>query len=164
MQFRNPECYKCISDNSSVCLVDLHAALYPSLILGVSQLGMIRECVPFTYSQLCLQAGTGKTLLVEKLAAEGGLPLLCLAPSSVLSKWAGDSEKTLKKVELAHFNEKFISLYPDSYSSTPDLKSQIILSNPGQHDLYGPISARKFLGPTIMVSILRPVHALIGKF
>ena len=43
-------------------------------------------------------AGTGKTLLVEKLAAEGGLPLLALAPSSVLSKWAGDSEKTLKKV------------------------------------------------------------------
>jgi len=42
--------------------------------------------------------GTGKTLLVEKLAAESGLPLLVLAPSSVLSKWAGDSEKTLKRV------------------------------------------------------------------
>jgi SpoVK/Ycf46/Vps4 family AAA+-type ATPase len=39
---------------------------------------------------------TGKTLLVEKLAAEAGAPLLCLSPSAVLSKWAGESEKALR--------------------------------------------------------------------
>lgn len=42
--------------------------------------------------------GTGKTLLVEKAAAEAGLPLLALSPSAVLSKWAGESEKTLRGV------------------------------------------------------------------
>ena len=39
--------------------------------------------------------GTGKTLLVEKLAAEAGLTLLALGPSSVLSKWSGESERAL---------------------------------------------------------------------
>ncbi len=43
-------------------------------------------------------AGTGKTTLVGKLAAEANLPLLMLAPSTVLSKWAGASERMLKKV------------------------------------------------------------------
>ena len=38
----------------------------------------------------------GKTLLVEKLAAETGVPLLALSPAAVLSKWAGESEKTLR--------------------------------------------------------------------
>jgi hypothetical protein len=38
----------------------------------------------------------GKTMLVESLAAEAGTPLLCLSPSSLLSKWAGESEKTLR--------------------------------------------------------------------
>lgn len=38
----------------------------------------------------------GKTLLVEKLAAEARVPLLCLSPSGVLSKWAGESEKALR--------------------------------------------------------------------
>ncbi len=47
--------------------------------------------------QWCL-AGTGKTTLVGKLAAEADLPLLMLAPSTVLSKWAGASERMLKKV------------------------------------------------------------------
>ncbi|PSC75328.1 putative phytol kinase chloroplastic [Micractinium conductrix] len=42
--------------------------------------------------------GTGKTLLVEKLAAEAGTPLLCVSPSSILSKWAGESEKTVRGV------------------------------------------------------------------
>ncbi|GBF98627.1 ATPase AAA [Raphidocelis subcapitata] len=40
--------------------------------------------------------GTGKTLLVEKLAAEAGFTLLALSPSSILSKWSGDSEKALQ--------------------------------------------------------------------
>jgi hypothetical protein len=31
--------------------------------------------------------GTGKTMLVEKVSAEGGLTLLALSPSTVLSKW-----------------------------------------------------------------------------
>lgn len=43
----------------------------------------------------CECAGTGKTTLVEKVAAEGGLPLLALTPSTVLSKWSGESERTL---------------------------------------------------------------------
>ena len=43
-------------------------------------------------------AGTGKTTLVGKLAAEANLPLLMIAPSTVLSKWAGASERMLKKV------------------------------------------------------------------
>ncbi len=37
-------------------------------------------------------------MLVEKLAAEAGTPLLCISPSSILSKWAGASEKTLRAV------------------------------------------------------------------
>lgn len=46
--------------------------------------------------------GTGKTLLVEKVAAEAGFMLLSLSPSLILSKWAGDSEKTVRSVfELA---------------------------------------------------------------
>ena len=45
-----------------------------------------------------VSAGTGRATLGEKLAAEAGLPLLALTPSSLLSKWAGDSEKMLKKV------------------------------------------------------------------
>ena len=65
--------------------------------------------------------GTGKTLLVEKLAAESGLPLLCLAPSSVLSKWAGDSEKTLKKVttcgRIKHQNLNVLLPYADLSSA-----------------------------------------------
>lgn len=40
----------------------------------------------------------GKTLLAEKLAAEAGAPLLCLSPSAVLSKWAGESEKGVRAV------------------------------------------------------------------
>ena len=40
----------------------------------------------------------GKTLLVEKLAAEAGLPLLALSPSAVLSKWAGESEGAIRAV------------------------------------------------------------------
>jgi SpoVK/Ycf46/Vps4 family AAA+-type ATPase len=43
-----------------------------------------------------------QTLLVEKLAAESGLVLLCASPSTILSKWAGDSEKAVRRLfELA---------------------------------------------------------------
>lgn len=34
-------------------------------------------------------------MLAEKLAAEAGVPLLCLSPSAILSKWAGESEKSV---------------------------------------------------------------------
>lgn len=34
-------------------------------------------------------------MLVERLAAEAGTPLLCLSPSAILSKWAGESEKSV---------------------------------------------------------------------
>ena len=34
-------------------------------------------------------------MMAEKLAAEAGTPLLCLTPSSLLSKWAGESEKAV---------------------------------------------------------------------
>ena len=37
-------------------------------------------------------------MLVEKLAAEAGLPLLCISPAAILSKWAGASEKGLATV------------------------------------------------------------------
>lgn len=43
-------------------------------------------------------AGTGKTLLVEKVAAEAGFMLLSISPSMILSKWAGDSEKAISGV------------------------------------------------------------------
>ena len=42
--------------------------------------------------------GTGKTMLVEKLASESGMVLLALTPSSVLSKWSGESEKMIRSV------------------------------------------------------------------
>lgn len=42
--------------------------------------------------------GTGKTLLVEKVAAEAGFMLLSISPSMILSKWAGDSEKAISGV------------------------------------------------------------------
>ncbi|GAX85588.1 hypothetical protein CEUSTIGMA_g13003.t1 [Chlamydomonas eustigma] len=42
--------------------------------------------------------GTGKTMLVEKLAAEAGLVLLSVTPSSVLSKWSGESEKAVRSI------------------------------------------------------------------
>lgn len=45
-----------------------------------------------------LHAPPGKTLLVEKLAAEARVPLLAVSPSAILSKWAGESEKTLRGV------------------------------------------------------------------
>lgn len=44
------------------------------------------------------QPGTGKTLLVEKVAAEAGFMLLSVSPSMILSKWAGDSEKAISGV------------------------------------------------------------------
>ena len=43
-------------------------------------------------------SGTGKTMLVEKLASESGMVLLALTPSSVLSKWSGESEKMIRSV------------------------------------------------------------------
>eukprot|EP00798_Chlamydomonas_sp_ICE-L_P022029 gene22028-29089_t len=45
--------------------------------------------------------GTGKTLLVEKIAAEAGMVLLALSPSSVLSKWSGESERFVKSAFVA---------------------------------------------------------------
>ncbi|GAB4818520.1 hypothetical protein N2152v2_005566 [Parachlorella kessleri] len=42
--------------------------------------------------------GTGKTMLVEKIAAEAAIPLLVISPSAILSKWSGDSEKSLRAV------------------------------------------------------------------
>lgn len=35
-------------------------------------------------------------MLVEKIAAEAGIPLLFISPSAILSKWSGESEKTLR--------------------------------------------------------------------
>lgn len=35
-------------------------------------------------------------MLAEKVAAEARLPLLCLSPSSVLSKWCGESEQSVR--------------------------------------------------------------------
>ncbi|PNH10395.1 Katanin p60 ATPase-containing subunit A-like 2 [Tetrabaena socialis] len=42
--------------------------------------------------------GTGKTMLVERIAAEAGATLLVVTPSAVLSKWSGESEKQLRAV------------------------------------------------------------------
>jgi SpoVK/Ycf46/Vps4 family AAA+-type ATPase len=42
--------------------------------------------------------GTGKTLLVRAAAHESGRRLVCVTPSAVLSKWAGDSEKSLRRL------------------------------------------------------------------
>jgi len=40
--------------------------------------------------------GCGKTLLVEKIAAESQSTLLSVSPSNILSKWSGESERTLR--------------------------------------------------------------------
>ncbi|KAG2452617.1 hypothetical protein HYH02_002854 [Chlamydomonas schloesseri] len=42
--------------------------------------------------------GTGKTMLVERIASETGAALLVLTPGAILSKWAGESEKQLRAV------------------------------------------------------------------
>lgn len=42
--------------------------------------------------------GTGKTMLVQAAANETGRRLFSASPSSIVSKWAGDSEKALKRV------------------------------------------------------------------
>ncbi|GLC54729.1 hypothetical protein PLESTB_000900000 [Pleodorina starrii] len=42
--------------------------------------------------------GTGKTMLVERIAAEAGATLLVLTPGAILSKWSGESEKQLRAV------------------------------------------------------------------
>jgi AAA+ superfamily predicted ATPase len=42
--------------------------------------------------------GTGKTLLTRALAAELAIPVFSISPSSVLSKWLGDSEKQLAEL------------------------------------------------------------------
>ena len=39
-------------------------------------------------------------MLVEKIAAEAAIPLLVISPSAILSKWSGDSEKTLRCVDM----------------------------------------------------------------
>ncbi|KAI3427001.1 hypothetical protein D9Q98_006945 [Chlorella vulgaris] len=61
---------------------------YPQLFTGIRR--------PQCNLLLWGAPGTGKTMLVESLAAEAGTPLLCLAPSAVLSKWAGESEKLVR--------------------------------------------------------------------
>ena len=40
--------------------------------------------------------GCGKTMIVEKIAAESGSNLLSVSPSNILSKWSGESERTLR--------------------------------------------------------------------
>ncbi|KAG2494564.1 hypothetical protein HYH03_007330 [Edaphochlamys debaryana] len=42
--------------------------------------------------------GTGKTMLVERIASEAGARLLLVTPGAVLSKWSGESEKQLRAV------------------------------------------------------------------
>ena len=42
--------------------------------------------------------GTGKTMLVHAMASESKRKLYTIAPSTILSKWAGESEKTLKRI------------------------------------------------------------------
>lgn len=42
--------------------------------------------------------GTGKTMLAEAIACETQWPFFRLTPSSCLSKWSGESEKSLKKI------------------------------------------------------------------
>jgi SpoVK/Ycf46/Vps4 family AAA+-type ATPase len=42
--------------------------------------------------------GTGKTLLAEASAAESGLPLFSVSPSSILSMYLGEAEKALARV------------------------------------------------------------------
>ncbi|KAF5833160.1 thiamine diphosphate-binding protein [Dunaliella salina] len=81
--------------------------------------------------------GTGKTMLVEKVAAEGGFSLLCLQPSTLLSKWSGESEKTLSAAFAAArqlqpcilFIDEVDSLAPQRGStSSEDAASRRLLS------------------------------------
>ncbi|KAI7838586.1 hypothetical protein COHA_007657 [Chlorella ohadii] len=80
--------------------------------------------------------GTGKTMLVEKLAAEAGTPLLCLSPSAVLSKWAGESEKSIRAVFEAAaamspaiiFIDEVDSLAPCRSGTGDDLSSRRVLT------------------------------------
>ena len=45
-----------------------------------------------------LNAGTGKTELAKAVAGESGAKFLLLSPSSLLSKFIGESERLLSKV------------------------------------------------------------------
>ncbi|KAL6763278.1 P-loop containing nucleoside triphosphate hydrolase protein [Haematococcus lacustris] len=83
--------------------------------------------------------GTGKTMLVEKVAAQAGLTLLCLPPSVLLSKWSGESEKTLRAAfkaakllqPCAIFLDEIDSLAPQrgaSSSSGEDAASRRLLT------------------------------------
>ena len=42
--------------------------------------------------------GTGKTMLVRAAATEAGAPCFCVAPSHILSRWYGGSEKALRRI------------------------------------------------------------------
>ncbi|GFR46494.1 hypothetical protein Agub_g8072, partial [Astrephomene gubernaculifera] len=64
--------------------------------------------------------GTGKTMLVERIAAEAGATLLVLTPGAVLSKWSGESEKQLRAVfELARAMQPCIVFMDEVDSLAP---------------------------------------------
>lgn len=82
---------------------------------GLSQIrDFLLACVewPTRYSQLFSRAGiqrvrgillsgpsgTGKTLVAKALATESGLNFITVDAASLLSKWVGESEKTLRQV------------------------------------------------------------------
>ena len=49
--------------------------------------------------------GCGKTSLVESVCKENNIPLLCVLPSTILSKWNGESEKKLRMLFRTAWNE-----------------------------------------------------------
>ncbi|GBG90903.1 hypothetical protein CBR_g51410, partial [Chara braunii] len=63
---------------------------YPDLFHGLRS--------PLTNILLFGKPGTGKTRMAEALAAEARCKFLVVTPSTVLSKWTGESERTLRGV------------------------------------------------------------------
>ena len=68
---------------------------------------------------------------MEKLAAEAGLPLLAVAPSTVLSKWAGASERMLKKVRPLASPRHVVALQCTSTGSGSDPRTRWFILRAG---------------------------------
>lgn len=42
--------------------------------------------------------GTGKTALVNAVSREAGVGMVCVSPSTLLSSWAGASERAIRRL------------------------------------------------------------------
>jgi transitional endoplasmic reticulum ATPase len=118
-------------------------------------------------------SGTGKTLLARAAAGELGLTLITVDPSSLLSKWVGESEKGLhevfKRAKQASpcilFFDEIEALAPsrsaqEAGSLAPRLVSQLFRE---LDDLHGSLGVA-VLGATNRPDLLDPALLRAGRF